>query len=366
MSGLQVRGLVLRHPGAQVAALDGVEFHAPAGALTALVGPSGCGKTTLLRVLAGLTTPDAGQVLLAGEDLGALPAHLRPMTLVVQNGALFPHLDALGNVLFPLQAAGIAAAAAQARAQAALQLVGLAQHATRRPATLSGGERQRLALARALAPQPAVLLLDEPLSSVDPRLRRALREEIRTLQQRMGLTVVYVTHDQSEALAVSDHVVLMQQGRVVQAGSPQALYQTPRTAFAAAFMGEASLLVGQRDGHGGVWLDGLALASRHPGPAGQVQVAVRPEAWRLRHCSQPGLAGSVARRSYLGKDTEYVVRTPLGPVLVHVPAVGATLDIGAPVSLQLHGPGAWVVEDAPPALGDHSVQADDRHPVLRE
>lgn len=343
MSGLQARGLVLRHPGAPAAALDGVDFDAPAGALTALLGPSGCGKTTLLRVLAGLAEPDAGRVLLAGEDIAALPAHRRPVTLVFQDGALFPHLDALGNVLFPLEAAGVAAGQAQAHALAALQLVNLAHAAQRRPATLSGGERQRLALARALAQQPDVLLLDEPLSSVEPRLRRALREAIRGLQQRLGLTVVYVTHDQREALAVSDHVVLMDRGRVVQTGTPQALYQRPANAFAAAFMGEASVLTGRRDAQGAVWLGALALASHHPGPEGEVQVAVRPEAWRLRHCSHPGLAGSVARRAYLGKDMEYLVHTPLGAVLVHAPAMGPALEPGAPVSLQLASPGAWVV-----------------------
>jgi iron(III) transport system ATP-binding protein len=343
MTSLAARALTLRHPGMQAPALDGVDFVAPAGALTALLGPSGCGKTTLLRVLAGLLQADAGQVLLGGQDIGAQPAHRRRVALVLQAGALFPHFTALGNVLFPLQAARVASPDAVARAHGALQLVGLTHAAARRPATLSGGERQRLALARALAQQPAVLLLDEPLSSVEPRLRRALREEIRALQTRLGLTVVYVTHDQREALAVSDHVVLMDKGRVVQTGTPQALYQRPANAFTAAFMGEASVVTGRRDAQGAVWLGALALASRHPGPEGEVQVAVRPEAWRLRHCSRPGLPGSVTRRAYLGKDMEYVVRTPLGAVLVHAPALGAPLEEGAPVSLQLAGPGAWVV-----------------------
>jgi iron(III) transport system ATP-binding protein len=344
MNALSTRGLVVRHAGMRTPALAGVDFDAPAGALTALLGPSGCGKTTLLRIVAGSLRPHAGQVLLQGRELGALPAHQRPVALVLQSGALFPHLSAVANVLFPLEAARVGRPAALERAHAALRLVGLPQAAARMPATLSGGERQRLALARALAQEPAVLLLDEPLSSVEPRLRRTLRDEIRALQVRLGLTVVYVTHDQREALAVSDHVVLMDKGRVVQAGTPQALYQKPVNAFCAAFMGEASIVPGRRDAQGAVWLGALALASRHPGPEGEVQVAVRPEAWRLRHCSQPGLAGSVARRSYLGRDMEYLVRTPLGAVLVHAPAVGTALEAGAPVTLQLAGPGAWVLE----------------------
>ena len=340
--GLQVRQLTLRHPGAAAPALQGVEFDAPAASLTALLGPSGCGKTTVLRAIAGLARPSGGQLLLNGQDLGTLPPEQRPVGMVFHAGALFPHLSAHENVQYPLDAAGVDAGEAQARARRAIDAVGLAGLGARRPETLSGGEQQRVALARALAQAPAVLLLDEPLSSVEPRLRRALREEIRDLQRRLGLTVVYVTHDRHEALAVSDHVVLMDQGRIVQAGSPRTLYESPANAFAAAFMGEASVVQGQRAADGAVALGPLVLPQRHAGPAGPVQVAVRPEGWRLRHCREAGLAGRIARCSFLGRLTEYLVHTPLGLVLVHVPAQGAGLEPGAPVSLQLAGHGAWV------------------------
>ncbi|ROZ64111.1 ABC transporter ATP-binding protein [Ramlibacter sp. WS9] len=343
MSGLlQVRQLKLRYPGAPADTLQDVSFDVPAGSLTALLGPSGCGKTTVLRAIAGLAQPDGGQLLLEGNDLALLPAEQRPVGMVFQEGALFPHLDAHENVMFPLEAAGVAPREALARARHALDAVGLAGFGSRWPSTLSGGEQQRVAVARALAQAPAVLLLDEPLSSVEPRLRRALREEIRDLQRRLGLTVIYVTHDQREALAVSDHVVLMEAGRVVQAGSPRSLYESPATAFAAAFMGEASIVTGHRDAAQSVWLGPIALAQPHAGAEGPVQVAVRPEAWRVLHCAQPGLAGRIVKRSFLGRQMEYMVETQLGAVLVHVPAVGAGLEPGAPVSLQLAGHGAWV------------------------
>jgi iron(III) transport system ATP-binding protein len=345
MSGLQVRQLTLRYPRAVLAALQDVEFDAPAGSLTALLGPSGCGKTTVLRAIAGLARPSSGRLLLDGSDLGALQAERRPVGMVFQAGALFPHLTAWENVLFPLDASGVPAGQAQSRARHALEAVGLAGFGTRLPHSLSGGEQQRVAVARALAQAPAVLLLDEPLSSVEPRLRRSLREEIRDLQRRLGLTVVYVTHDQREALAVSDHVVLMDRGRVVQSGPPRSLYESPSTAFTAAFMGEASIMQGQRDADGCVWLGAVRLGQRHAGAAGPVRVTVRPEAWRVLHCGEPGLAGRVAKRAFLGRLIEYRVQTALGTVLVHVPAQGAGLEPGAPISLELAGHGAWVTSD---------------------
>jgi iron(III) transport system ATP-binding protein len=345
MSGLQVRQLTLRYPGTAADALQEVDFEAPAGCLTALLGPSGCGKTSVLRAIAGLAQPSGGQLLLNGLDIGAMPSEQRPVGMVFQAGALFPHLNAYENVLFPLEAAGVRADESESRARHALDAVGLAGFGTRRPHTLSGGEGQRVAVARALAQAPAVLLLDEPLSSVEPRLRRSLREEIRDLQRRLGLTVLYVTHDQREALAVSDHVVLMDRGRVVQAGPPRSLYESPATAFTAAFMGEASIMPGHRDADAVVWLGPLTLAQRHAGSTGPVRVAVRPEAWRLRHCAEAGLPGRIVKRAFLGRLMEYLVDTTLGTVLVHVPAAGTGIEPGAPVSLQLAGHGAWVTSD---------------------
>lgn len=343
MSALRAEGLVLHYPRSTADALDGVSFTVPSASLTALLGPSGCGKTSVLRVLAGLAQPAAGRVWLGGRDITGQPAEDRPVSLVVQSGGLFPHLDVLQNVLFPLQEGGPPPALAHEQAQDALALVDLADAGPRPPGSLSGGERKRVALARAIAQQPAVLLLDEPLSSVEPRLRHALRDQIRALQQRLGLTVVYVTHDEREALAASDQVVLMEHGRVVQAGTPQDLYQRPVNAFVAGFMGDASVLPGLREAAGMVRLQGLVLPGAHAGPAGPVQVAVRPEAWRLVHCSRPGLAGSVLKRRYLGSTFEYQVHTALGPVLVHAACAGMPVEEGAPVSLQVQGPGAWVL-----------------------
>lgn len=341
MEGLRAEGIVLRYPAAAANTLDGVTFTARPATLTALLGPSGCGKTSVLRVLAGLARPDAGRVWLDDADITPKAAEDRPVSLVIQSGGLFPHLDVWQNVLFPLQ--GLPAVLARERVNEALTLVGLAHAARRHPGSLAGGERKRVALARAIAQQPAVLLLDEPLSSVEPRLRHALRDQIRTLQQRLRLTVVYVTHDQHEALAASDQVVLMEQGRVVQAGTPRALYQRPVNAFVAGFMGDASVIAGLRGADGVVRLQELVLPGAHAGPAGPVQVAVRPEAWRLLHCSRPGLAGSVLTRRYLGSTFEYLVHTALGQVLVHATAAGVPVEEGAPVSLQVQGPGAWVL-----------------------
>lgn len=342
MNHLAIEGLGYRHPGAAHDALRDVTFGAAEGTLTSLLGPSGCGKTTVLRIVAGLIAPNAGAVRLAGRDLAALPPERRGVGLVFQEGALFPHLPVQDNVRFALEAAGVAAREARARAQDALQAVGLSEAAHARVAHLSGGEQQRVALARAIAQAPAVLLLDEPVSSVEPRLRRALRDEIRALQARLGLTAVYVTHEPREAMAVSDRIVLMDAGRVVQAGTPRELYESPVDAFAAAFMGEACVLPAQRERDGTVRIGPLALPHRHPGEPGAVQVTVRPEAWRLSHCSQPGLAGSVAKRSYLGASWEYTVQTPFGAVLVHAPGAGPALEPGAPVALQLAPQGAWV------------------------
>lgn len=344
MSGLLVRGLVLRYAGASTPAVRGLEFHVPTGSLTALLGPSGCGKSSVLRAVAGLLQPEAGQVSINGRDLGALPPEQRRVALVFQSPSLFPHLSVLENARFALDAAGVAPAQADERARTALAAVGLLEEAARRPRMLSGGEQQRVALARALAQQPAVLLLDEPMSNVEPRRRRALREEIRALQSRLGLTVVYVTHDHHEAMAVADQIVLMNEGQMVQAGTPQALYEQPASSFAAAFMGEATVVAGRRDLEGFIWVGPLRMPTLHPGKPGHVRVAIRPEAWQLQPCSQPGLPGKVLSRHYLGRLMEYMVRTQVGDVLVHVYMHEVCLDCGAPVSLDFAPRGVCVLQ----------------------
>jgi len=344
MTSLTVQALSKRFAGELLPAVDSATFSVPEGSLTALLGPSGCGKTTLLRMIAGLEAPTSGSIHAGERELTLLPPEHRGISLVFQSGALFPHLPVLENVMFSLEAAGLDRDRARAMATAAMALVGLSGLGERRPQELSGGQQQRVALGRALALAPAVLLLDEPLSNVDARLRRNLRDEIRALQRRLNLTVIYVTHDHREALAVSDQIVLMNEGRVEQAGPPKELYEAPASEFAAAFMGEASVYDGLATGDGMVWLGPLCLSREGAArPAGPVRIAVRPEAWRVGPATGQGLSGSVMRCTYLGKGLEYILATPVGEVLALSQDTRSPLDAGAPVSLYLAGHGVCVI-----------------------
>jgi iron(III) transport system ATP-binding protein len=264
--------------------------------------------------------------------------------MVFQSYALFPHLSVLDNVAYGLVVSGLPRAQAHERAREALASVGLGGYDARLPAELSGGQQQRVAVARALVLQPSVMLFDEPLSNLDARLRRSMREEIRALQQRLGLTVAYVTHDQGEALAVSDLVIVMDAGRVAQAGSPRALYERPANRFVAGFMGEALLLPAQGLPGGDLQLGPLRLAA--PGgaaPAGPLTLAVRPEAWQVGAPGQPGLPATVLRSAYLGAVLELSLATALGEVFVVAPSTLAVAP-GTEVSLSLTGQGVAIVE----------------------
>ena len=221
-------------------AVAGVSFIVEVGTLVTLLGPSGCGKTTTLRMIAGLELPSEGRILIAGRDVTNLSATQRDVSMVFQSYALFPHMSVLENVCYGLRRSGQAKAEADAHAREGLKQVGLEGFETRQPSELSGGQQQRVAVARALVLKPSVLLFDEPLSNLDARLRRQMREEIRELQQRLGLTVVYVTHDQQEAMAVSDRIIVMNAGRIEQPGGPRDLYERPATPFLARFMGESN------------------------------------------------------------------------------------------------------------------------------
>ena len=324
------------------AAVDAISFEIPRGTLTTILGPSGCGKTTTLRLIAGLEVPSAGRILIGGRDVTGLGPAQRNVSMMFQSYALFPHMDVVENVSYGLRMSGMAPAEARRRAVEALHGVGLVDFDTRLPSELSGGQQQRVALARALVLQPEVLLFDEPLSNLDTRLRREMREEIRSLQQRLRLTVAYVTHDRSEALAVSDRIVVMDRGAIAQSGTPQQLYEAPASEFVAAFMGEASLFPAQADGEGQVLLGPLRIAPRRPVPAGPVTVAVRPEAWHVVAPGQ-GLGARLAKLSYLGSSYEYTFETELGPVFVVSPDVGHALGIGSAVGLQLASHGVAIV-----------------------
>jgi len=320
--------------------IQGIDFSVPSGTLSTILGPSGCGKTTVLRMIAGLESASGGQILIDGRDVTTLGPAERNVSMVFQSYALFPHMSVLGNVRYGLAVSGVAAAEADRRARAAMDSVGLQGLDARLPSQLSGGQQQRVALARALVLEPRVLLFDEPLSNLDARLRRSMREEIRALQQRLKLTVAYVTHDQSEALAVSDEIIVMDAGRIAQRGTPQQLYERPASEFVAGFMGEAMLFDAQVGGDGRAQLGPLQLPLPPHLPAGPLRLAVRPEAWRLSRSAKAGaLEAVVVKSAYLGSTQELTVDTVIGPIFVVWPEPGPLLAAGERVWLELgtHG-----------------------------
>jgi spermidine/putrescine transport system ATP-binding protein len=260
--------------------LDGIDLHIPGGEFITLLGPSGCGKTTLLRIIAGLELPDSGSLLLGGVDLTRTPAAKRPVNTVFQSYALFPHLSVRDNVAFGLRSRGVAAGEVSRRVSAAIELVQIAELADRKPDTLSGGQKQRVALARAVVNEPAVLLLDEPMSALDAKLRTRLQAELRALHRRLGTTFLLVTHDQEEAMSVSDRIVVMNKGRIEQSGTPHEIYDSPRTRFVADFIGAANVLEikGRRDGCVVTELGELRVGEVPPNCS---HVCVRPEDVRL-------------------------------------------------------------------------------------
>jgi len=343
-------------------AVRDVSLVVPPGQLTALLGPSGCGKTSLLRLAAGLDRPSSGRVLLDGRDITDVPPGERNVGLLFQSYALFPHLDVLGNVAFGLRMSGMSATSARERALAALRLVGLEEIQYRVTTELSGEQQQRVALARALAPEPSLLLLDEPLSNLDDRLRRQVREDIRALQQRLGITMAYVTHDETEAMAISDFMVVMHQGGVLQSGMPREVYERPVSEFVAGFMGDASVFDAKVDADGVARLGRLEVPVRVPAGARRLRVMVRPHAWCLLPAGRDGLAGRVLQAAYLGRRAEYRVDTELGTLLVVSQQSEALHQPGAPVSLALAARGvtAWA---APPTASAIGVLADLNDPV---
>ncbi|CAN7592511.1 ABC transporter ATP-binding protein [Rhizobium sp. LjRoot98] len=318
------------------------------GQLVTLLGPSGCGKTTTLRMLAGLEHPSSGKILIGGKDVTMLPANERDVSMVFQSYALFPHMSSLDNVAYGLESSGLKKKEAREKAEEGLKLVGLAGMGGRLPAELSGGQQQRVAVARALVLEPQVLLLDEPLSNLDARLRRQVRTEIRELQQRLGFTAVYVTHDQDEALAVSDRIVIMKDGVIAQEGSPRDLYEAPASAFIADFMGEANVVacdVISVDGADAtIRIAGLEhrVPSRNakPGPA---KLAVRPNSITLEPASGAAYPGQITHAAYLGDHVEYEVETSTGRLFVVDPAVERALAPATEVAIGFKGRGIAII-----------------------
>jgi len=334
----------------RAAAVDAVSLDIRENEFFALLGPSGCGKTTLLRLLAGFETPDSGRILLDGVDIAPVPPNRRPLNLMFQSYALFPHMSVLENVCYGLRRSGLAKAEADARAREGLKQVGLEGFERRQPSELSGGQQQRVAVARALVLKPSVLLFDEPLSNLDARLRRQMREEIRELQQRLGLTVVYVTHDQQEAMAVSDRIIVMNAGRIEQQGGPRDLYERPATPFLARFMGESNPARGNvrrlAPGKVSVRLAEAEIEIADTATAdGEATVAVRPEAITVELAPGPAgaLSGKIAKASYLGTHMEYSIDTAAGTLFATCPRVERPLSAGTAVAVMLAPRGVIIV-----------------------
>jgi spermidine/putrescine transport system ATP-binding protein len=313
----------------EVAALRDVSLEIEAGEFLTLLGPSGCGKTTLLRLLAGFESPDRGRILISGRDVVPLPPYQRPVNTVFQHYALFPHRTVAGNVAFGLEGRGLAAAAIAERVERALEMVRLPGYGERRVHQLSGGQKQRVALARAVVLEPEVLLLDEPMAALDLKLRKEMQVEVKNLQERLKTTFVFVTHDQDEALIMSDRIAVMNHGRIEQLGAPEALYEKPRTRFVADFLAVKNILevrvVSVADGQAVLETPrGTRIVARDDGgyrPGGPAIVGLRPERVALR---APGetpagpnvVTGRLDDEIYLGDFTEW--RVALGPEILAV------------------------------------------------
>ena len=313
---------VTKDYGTEVRAVDKVSLNVEAGELVTLLGPSGCGKTTTLRMIAGLEMATSGRIFIGDKDVTQLPATDRDVSMVFQSYALFPHMTVGENVGYGLTVSGLGKPEIRERAEAGLDLVGLSDYWSRLPSELSGGQQQRVAVARAIVLEPQVLLFDEPLSNLDAKLRRQVREEIRDIQQTLGLTVVYVTHDQEEALAVSDRIIVMNNAVIAQTGTPRDLYEEPNSRFVADFIGEANILeceisavkAGRASVHIGAMTFRLPARDLEPGKA---LLAVRPRRVVLKPKGQKNtLSGRLKKATYVGSHNEYVAETAVGDIFV--------------------------------------------------
>jgi spermidine/putrescine transport system ATP-binding protein len=346
----------LRRTFGDVAAVDSLTLEIPDGGFFSLIGPSGCGKTTTLRMLAGLEELTSGTIYLHGRDVTPVPAHRRPVSTVFQQYALFPHLTVFENVAFGLRERRVARPEIERRVADILELVGLSGREQVRPDKLSGGQQQRVALARSLVLEPEVLLLDEPLGALDLKLRRQMQMLLKRVQRQVGITFVYVTHDQEEAFSMSDQVAVMNLGRLEQVGRPQEVYCRPATLFVADFVGSANRLPGRvtgaaGDGRYAVDLEGVGAVTM-PGVAGiaagrDVLAIVRPEAMRAAGPDErgPALGGTVRDVAFLGPQTSYVVEIAgERSVSVSVPFDGDRgHEAGAPVHFTWNPDAGWLL-----------------------
>jgi putative spermidine/putrescine transport system ATP-binding protein len=325
-----------------VRAVDALDLVVYEGEFLALLGPSGCGKTTTLNLIAGFVPPTAGRILIDGEDVTGRPAHLRGLGLVFQSYALFPHLSVHENVAFGLRERRVAAAEIERRVGDALELVRLDRAGHQRPGELSGGMQQRVALARALVYRPRVLLLDEPLAALDKKLREGMRDELRAIQRSVGITTVFVTHDQAEALGLSDRIAVMNHGRVEQLGAPREIYERPATRFVADFIGASTVLRARAVAADRVSVAGgtLQVTGGRALPAGaEIELAIRPE--RVRLAPGPGdnaLDARVEGLVYQGAQTEVTARLADGQRVLVFVTEPAPAPLAAGQTLSLHFP----------------------------
>jgi spermidine/putrescine transport system ATP-binding protein len=308
----------------EVTAVDGISLQMPAGEFFSMLGPSGCGKTTTLRMIAGFERPTSGRILLDGHDMALTPPHKRNVNTVFQNYALFPHLNVFDNIAFGLRREKRPKGEIRRRVAEALELVQLTGLEKRRPAQMSGGQQQRVALARALVLQPAVLLLDEPLGALDAKLRKALQIELKALQQQVGITFIYVTHDQEEALTMSDRIAVMSDGRVEQVAGPQEVYEEPSTTFVADFLGVSNLMTATAEGESAgrcrvkVGDFELHAARGDVTTTGETRIVIRPERVKLEPADATGenyIPGMVDRVVYLGNANQVITRLAHGETL---------------------------------------------------
>ena len=328
MPGVTITGLTKRY--GDVGAVTGLDLAVRPGELVALLGPSGCGKTTTLRLVAGFIAPDGGEIRVGDRVLSSptvvVPPERRRMAMIFQSYALWPHMTVAQNVAYGLRFAGVPRPERERRVEAMLQVVQLAGYGARYPGELSGGQQQRVAVARALVVEPEILLLDEPLSNLDAGLREEMRFEIRRLHEQFGITTLYVTHDQAEAMVISDRVAVLRDGRVVQVGAPQDLFERPRTRFVAEFIGKTNLIDAVADGPATVTRGGLRLRVAADGltPRAPAVVSIRPHQIALGPASASDatglnhLAGSVIRAIYLGDTVDYQVRIEGSDVMLRV------------------------------------------------
>ena len=328
MPGVTITGLTKRY--GDVGAVAGLDLAVRPGELVALLGPSGCGKTTTLRLVAGFLAPDGGEIRVGDRVLSSprvvVPPERRRMAMIFQSYALWPHMTVAQNVAYGLRFAGVPRPERERRVEAMLQVVQLAGYGARYPGELSGGQQQRVAVARALVVEPEILLLDEPLSNLDASLREEMRFEIRRLHEQFGITTLYVTHDQAEAMVISDRVAVLRDGRVVQAGAPQELFERPQTRFVAEFIGKTNLIDAVADGPASVTRGDLRLRVAGDGltPKAPAVVSIRPHQITLGPAAAPTpagvnvIAGTVVRASYLGETVDYQVRLEGSDVVLRV------------------------------------------------